>query len=141
MSRRVLARKAKAILDAVGRGDRELSIRLVGDAEMRRLNRRWRGRDRTTDVLSFPLEEGPFPEIAIALGDVVISLDTARRQAEERGLSLRAEVDRLLVHGVLHLAGYDHEVSPREERRMKRKERRVLADLARAPRARSRPPR
>ena len=109
---------------------------------MRALNRAHRGKDAPTDVLSFPLHEaGAFDRRGptrprrrdareLLLGDVVISLDTARRQADERRASLEREVDRLLVHGILHLAGYDHEISPREERRMKRKEREMLARIA-----------
>ncbi len=95
----------------------ELSILLVSDDEMQRLNRRWRRKDRPTDVLSFPLDaEG-------LLGDVVISIDTARRQAAEQGTTLGREADRLLIHGLLHLLGYDHERSPAEARRMQRRER------------------
>jgi probable rRNA maturation factor len=105
---------------------------------MRRLNREWRGKDRPTDVLSFSLREGEHGGVASALGDVVISLETAARQARDRRSSLASEVDRLLVHGILHLAGYDHEVSAREERRMKRKEREMLARIAAANVRRSR---
>ena len=129
IERRALARKAKIVLAAIDLGDAELSLALVDDAEIRRLNRDYRGKDRPTDVLSFSLREGEFGEVSSAIGDVVISLDTARRQASERRSTLAGEVDRLLVHGILHLAGYDHEVSPREERRMKRKEREMLALL------------
>jgi len=102
---------------------------LVGDAEIRRLNRDYRGKDRPTDVLSFSLREGAYGDVSRALGDVVISLETAARQARERRAMIGDEVDRLLVHGILHLAGYDHEISPREERRMKRKEREMLARI------------
>ena len=129
IERRALAHKAKAVLEALGLAAEELSLRLVHDGEIHELNRAYRGKDRPTDVLSFSLREGRFGEIAQALGDVVISLDTAARQAEEHGLRLGEEVDRLLVHGILHLAGYDHEISPREERRMKRKERAMRALL------------
>lgn len=132
IARRALARKARIILERIGLDDEELSIRLVGDAEMHALNRDWRGKDRPTDVLSFPLREGKFGEISRALGDVVISLETAKGQAAERRRPLVDEVDRLLIHGILHLAGYDHEISAREERRMKRKERELLAILARS---------
>ncbi len=82
-------------------------------------------------MLAFSLREGEFGEVSAALGDVVISLETAARQAAERRHSLADEVDRLLVHGILHLAGYDHEISPREELRMKRKERELRAVLLR----------
>ena len=125
----MLARKAKIVLAAIDLGDHELSVSLVGDDEMRRLNRDYRGKDRATDVLSFSLREGEHGGVTRALGDVVISLDTAARQARELRATLESEVDRLLVHGILHLAGYDHEVSPNEERRMKRKEREMRARI------------
>jgi len=108
----------------------ELSVLLVGDAEMRRLNRDYRGKDAPTDVLAFALREGDggtlHPEM---LGDVVISLDTAARQARARGATLGDEVRVLLTHGVLHLLGYDHERSPRDARAMFRKQRHLLAQL------------
>ena len=124
-----MARKATIVLEALGLAAAELSLSLVRDAEIRRLNRDYRGKDRPTDVLSFSLREGEFAEVSTALGDVVISLESAARQAAEHGLTLAEETDRLLVHGILHLAGYDHEVSPREEQRMKRKEREMLRRL------------
>lgn len=87
----------------------ELSISLVGDAAIRRLNRTWRGKDRATDVLSFPLGEMPpaMPGLT-QLGDVVISLDTARRRARKNGRAVSREVNLYLAHGLLHLLGYDH---------------------------------
>ena len=100
-------------------GREELSIAVVSDREMRGLNRRWRGQDRATDVLSFPLDEPG------SLGDVVISIDTARRQAREGGWPLAAELRRLLAHGILHCRGYDHE-SAADARRMAGAERRLL---------------
>jgi probable rRNA maturation factor len=130
IERRALARKARIVLEALGLDASELSVSLVGDAEIRRLNRRYRGKDRPTDVLSFSLREGEFGDVATSIGDVVISLETAKRQALENGFTLHEEVDRLLVHGILHLAGYDHEVSPREERRMKRKASEMLRRIS-----------
>jgi len=112
-----LARHGRRLLRGLGLRDAELSIVLVSDGEMQRLNRRWRRKDRPTDVLSFPLDAGGL------LGDVVISVDTARRQAAEQGTTLGREADRLLIHGLLHLLGYDHERSPAEARRMQRRER------------------
>jgi len=100
-------------------GYEEVSLSLIGDAEMRRLNRQWRGKNEPTDVLSFPLKESQH------LGDVVISLETARRQAREGGWTLVLELRRLLAHGLLHCAGHDHE-RPRETERMQRAERRLL---------------
>jgi probable rRNA maturation factor len=96
----------------------ELSIILVGDEEIRQLNKAYRHIDKSTDVLSFPLQEtnapGSFkthsePFFPFPLGDVIISVDTAERQALAHHHSLGDEMDILLVHGILHLAGYDHE--------------------------------
>lgn len=83
----------------------ELSLVLCTDAHIRSLNSQWRGMDKATDVLSFPQGD---PDLVV-LGDLVISLETAERQAMERGYALRDEVRVLLVHGLLHLMGYDHE--------------------------------
>jgi rRNA maturation RNase YbeY len=114
--------------------DAELSVALVGDGEMRRLNRAYRGVDAPTDVLAFAMREGRgralHPEI---LGDVVISLDTAPRQAAARRVPVANEVRVLLTHGLLHLLGYDHERSPAAARRMFRKQRELVAALT-APR-------
>jgi rRNA maturation RNase YbeY len=109
--------------------DAELSVVLVDDRRMRRLNREYRGRDRPTDVLSFAQQEGPAGAPAGLLGDVVISVPATRRQARERGVRLADEGDRLLVHGLLHLLGYDHEGSVAEARRMQRRERALLGLL------------
>jgi probable rRNA maturation factor len=119
----------------------ELSISLVGDHAIRRLNRTWRKKDKATDVLSFPagdLPKGtPGPR---QLGDVVISLDTAKLQAREYERTLESEVARYLAHGLLHLLGYDHE-RPKDAQKMARAEERLLGESgmvgdAVAPRAR-----
>jgi len=97
---------------------------------MRTLNRKYRGKDRTTDVLSFAFREGAFGNLQRqVLGDIVISLPTAGRQARQAGETLNRELDRLLVHGLLHLLGYDHERGEREARRMRRREKRLLESL------------
>ena len=115
---------AGRVLAAMGEAGAELVVSLVGDAEMHVLNRDYRGKDRPTDVLAFAMREGePTPDGGNVLGDVVISVDTAARQAAERGVTIAAEVRDLLIHGILHLLGYDHEVSANESRRMKAKER------------------
>ena len=118
-----LGRSGRRLLARLGRADAELSVLLVSDPVMRELNRRWRGRDRPTDVLSFAQAEGPLDPPGALLGDVVISVDTARRQAAERATPLARESERLLIHGLLHLLGYDHERSEAEARRMQRRER------------------
>jgi len=98
---------------------------------MRTLNSRYRAQDRTTDVLSFSLREGRFPDIQTQmLGDIVIAVPVAARQAGEEGHSFAREIDRLLVHGLAHLLGYDHERGPREARRMKKKEQQLLESLS-----------
>ena len=97
---------------------------------MRTLNRTWRDRDTATDVLSFPQREGRFLHIQPdLLGDIVISVPIAARQADEAGHSLAVEIDRLLVHGLVHLLGYDHELSNKEACRMERKEQQLLKRL------------
>ena len=116
--RRVLEGAAKTTrLERFGRGrrgrlserDAEVSVLFCGDGRMRTLNRRYRGKDRSTDVLSFPAgASGSF------LGDVVVSIPYAWRQARRRSEPLSREVDRLLVHGFLHLLGYDHETDQGE---------------------------
>jgi probable rRNA maturation factor len=118
-----LVRSARRLLRGLRLADAELSILLVSDAEIRRLNRAWRGKDRATDVLSFAQREGAGGAPDGLLGDVVISVDTAKRQAAARGATLPREGERLLIHGLLHLLGYDHERSAAEARRMRARER------------------
>lgn len=116
---------------SIGLPDAELSVLFVGDQAMRTLNRRYRGKDRTTDVLSFSLREGGFPSIQPdMLGDIVISVPVAARQARQEGHSISREIDRLLIHGLVHLLGYDHERGHREAQRMIRKERILLKELS-----------
>ena len=124
--------RAQRVLRAVGQPRGELSIALVDDLAMQDLNRRYRGIDRPTDVLSFSLVEGPGAEHrGRLLGDVVIDVETAAGQARRRHRSLDDEIERLLVHGVLHLLGHDHE-QPDEARAMRAEERRVRRALREA---------
>ncbi len=128
-------------LAAMGLSRCELSIVIVDDAAIRKLNRDYRGKDQPTDVLSFSQVETPgAPPPGLAsivdsppetLGDVVISIDTALRQSRELGISLSGHLCALLIHGVLHLAGYDHERSAAEARRMFARERQVRAAVER----------
>jgi len=97
----------------------ELSVLLLDDEGIRKLNKFHLKRNRPTDVISFPQDEGlTGPCGCILLGDVVISLETAQRQAFQSGKPLKDEFAFLLIHGVLHLLGYDHEGSARERRKM-----------------------
>ena len=116
-----LRRVTAKLLRLLDEGEAEVCIALVGDTRMRRLNRTYRNKDRTTDVLAFAYREVK-SDVGPLLGDVVISIPKARRQAKAFSHSLDEEILRLLIHGVLHLAGYDHEQSRQQARRMERKE-------------------
>ncbi len=105
------------MLRATKLDDAELSVLLCDDRTMRGLNRRYRQIDRPTDVLAFPMQEGEGPSDPSLLGDVVISLDTAARQARRNDRPIVAEVTYLLAHGLLHLLGHDHRTQA-ETRRM-----------------------
>ena len=101
----------------------QVAVLLVGERAMRGLNRRWRGKDRPTDVLSFSQREGEGGGLHPGLlGDIVICIPVAKRQAQEAGHCLAAEIDRLAVHGLLHLAGFEHEGDPAGARAMRRRE-------------------
>jgi len=114
---------AETALKGLGFDDRELSVLLTGNAEVRELNREYRGKDKPTDVLSFPMGD------AYLLGDIVISTEKAASQAIEFGVSFDEEMARLLVHGLLHLAGYDHVKGGRQARKMKDKEEELMGLL------------
>lgn len=125
VNRRLLRSRAVRVLRSLSRSRSELSIALVDDDEMRTLNVAWRGRERPTDVLSFSMLEGEGAEHrGPLLGDVVIDIETAARQARQRRRGLDEELARLLIHGTLHLLGHDHEAEA-EAREMRREERRV----------------
>lgn len=106
----------------------ELSLLLTDNPTIQKLNRSWRGMDKPTDVLSFPLHalKAGAPPPPGALGDIVISLPYTRRAAQEEGLSLEYHLTHFLLHGLLHLLGFDHE-QERDARKMEREERRLLA--------------
>ena len=125
---RRLRGKAVRILRILRRDRAELSLALVGNREIRRLNRRYRNKDEPTDVLSFPAGSDLSQREPI-LGDVVISMEKARSQAREHRRPLDAELETLLIHGILHLLGYDHEISAQEARRMGRMEKKIQRAL------------
>jgi probable rRNA maturation factor len=124
---------AERMLRELGLYDAELSVHLTDDATMVRLNRQYRGTDRSTDVLAFPLDSasdtGGTPPAPRLLGDIVISVDAAQRQARRRGVELLAEVTLLLAHGLLHLAGHEHRTAE-ERRAMTRVTRRLVRAAA-----------
>ncbi len=118
-----LRRRAARCLDALCHRASELSVALVDDATIASLNRSWRGVEGPTDVLAFPQQEVE-PADGTLLGDVIIGIDTAARQARRRRTSLDDELARLLIHGLLHLVGHDH-ARRAEARAMRAEERRL----------------
>ena len=118
---------ARAVLGYLNLQEAELSILLCDDETIHPLNRDYRGKDKPTDVLSFAQREGEFAFVDDnLLGDVIISMDTTIRQATERQHSVETELRVLLVHGILHLLGYDH-IEDDEAEVMEAKEREILA--------------
>ena len=115
-------------------GSVEISVRFVDDKEIQRLNLSYRNKDASTDVLSFPMGENGEYDVnldtgAKILGDIVISLEHAVRQADMYGHSLQREIGFLTVHSMLHLLGYDHEAGGIEQVRMREREEAILTQL------------
>jgi probable rRNA maturation factor len=108
--------------------ENEISICLTDDANITQLNKQYLGKNKATNVLSFSLHEGEFGNITPhAMGDVVISVETAQKDAKKGNLTVEQEIDFLLIHGILHLAGYNHEnTSEKEIEKMRQKEKEVF---------------
>lgn len=117
-----LAQSGKRIAQA------ELSLVLADDATVRELNARWRGKDAPTNVLAFASDEPPVAGKPVLLGDVVLAFETVRAEAKAQGKSLADHLRHLVIHGVLHLVGYDH-IAAAPARRMEALETRILASL------------
>ena len=125
-----LKKTATAILSALDCPDGELSLLVVDDEGIAALNQTYRGRPGPTNVLAFSMNEGAFGDIMPhILGDVVISVETCQREAEAAGVSFEAHFNELLVHGILHLFGFDHELSEEEERRMMAQSQAILQQI------------
>lgn len=108
----------------------ETSILLLDDLQITELNEKYLNRNRSTDVIAFPMHDNAFPQVQPQLlGDVVISVETASRQAVEGRCSLYAEMTALLIHAILHLLGYDHAASDEQDRKMTAKEEEILKIL------------
>jgi len=121
------ATNAMRVLPARAAG---VTIAFVSDRAMVKLNRSWRGKSGTTDVLSFPADQDEFEKSeGTTLGDVVISADQAARQAKENGLTLEEEIAQLMLHGMLHLCGLDHETDEGEMNRLELRLRKKLGVL------------
>lgn len=128
ISNRRLKLVASAVLKLTDRQESELSLALIGNAEMQKLNAKYRHKDYPTDVLSFAAANN-LPISARLLGDVIISVDKAAEQARERRRTLDQEIVTLLIHGIVHLLGYDHERSPKHARIMGRIEKKIARRL------------
>ena len=113
---------ATKAIAAIGKRESTATIAFVSDKKIRELNRQFRGVDKATDVLSFPAD-GPGES---DLGDIAVSVDTAATQAKENGLKLDEEIAQLILHGLLHLSGYDHETDNGEMNRLELRLRRKL---------------
>jgi probable rRNA maturation factor len=115
VSRAEVLRRVKAMMTLLQLKKEEISITLTNDEQIHFLNRTYRAKDKPTDVLAFAMREGEFAALAGAmLGDVVVSVETARRQAERAKHDILAEVTMLLAHGLLHLLGWDHETAAKD---------------------------
>jgi len=124
---------ARAILDALDCPDGELSILLVDDQQIEKINTEYLNREGPTNVIAFPMREGEFSELTPdLLGDVVISVETAGKEAETAGISMQKRFDQLLIHGILHLMGYDHEKTRKEATRMEKKSSELMKMLGAA---------
>ncbi len=120
MIARAILKSAMTVLGVEGR---ELSLLLTGDEEIRELNRRFRGKDKSTDVLSFPMDD------ELLLGDIAISMDRVHRQAVDAGITDDMELARLCIHGLLHLLGYEHIHGGRQAGKMRRREEELFSAL------------
>ena len=127
IAKKKLRQTAKAILNALDCPNAELSILIVDDRQIAKINRQFLNRKGPTNVIAFPMQEGQFSEIAPnLLGDVVISVETAQHEAQNAGLRLEDRFNQLLIHGILHLLGYDHLETKSEARRMENKTNELL---------------
>lgn len=117
-----LKKKITCILNALGFENAELSVLITDDREIEKLNSKYRSKNESTNVLSFPVEEGEniIPGLKI-LGDVVISEETALRESRAASITLDERISQLIIHGILHLVGYDHELGPEEDEKMTQK--------------------
>ena len=114
-------KRTNEFLIAVGKAETAVTIAFVSDRQIRALNKQFRNIDKATDVLSFPVDDD-----ADNLGDIAISIETAARQAKENGLTLNGELAQLILHGLLHLSGYDHETDNGEMNRLELRLRKKL---------------
>lgn len=117
-----IRQKTKQILNALGYDTHEISIVITDNAQIQQLNKTYRKVDKPTNVLAFPMQEGEFSDIAPSLlGDIVISCEKAEQEADSANISIDERMSQLLIHGILHLVGFDHETSPGDAQNMEDK--------------------
>jgi probable rRNA maturation factor len=127
ISLKKIRQTVKVILGALDCPDGEISILIVDDTQIEKLNRKYFDRAGPTNVIAFPMREGEFSHLSPQLlGDVVISADTAEKEARDSGMSTEQRFKELLVHGILHLFGYDHVISEQDARKMEIKSQELL---------------
>lgn len=127
ISRTKLNQKAKAILSALDSPEKELSILIVDDSQIAELNSQYLNRSGPTNVIAFPMNEGEFSDLSpYLLGDVVISVDAAAKEGKMAGITMEERFTELLVHGILHLFGFDHENNEDEAREMEKKSEEIM---------------
>ena len=122
-----IRQKTKQILNALGCDAHEISIVVTDDNRIHELNKVYRGVDKPTNVLAFPMQEGEFSDISPGLlGDVVISYEYAQKEADEAEIHILERLSQLLIHGILHLVGYDHETGTADAKKMEDKSLQIL---------------
>jgi probable rRNA maturation factor len=130
IANRKLEQAAQIVLNDLGSPNDELSLVITNDERIAELNRQYLRRTGPTNVIAFPMREGPFSEVTPQLlGDIVISADTTAREARQAGCPFEIRLLELLIHGILHLCGYDHEQSASEAKRMESRSQELLALL------------
>ena len=123
-----MKKAAQAVLDALDFPDGELSILIIDDRQIEEFNRNYLNREGPTNVIAFPMREGAFSNITPKLlGDVVISVETAKKEGASAGITTEDRIVQLLVHGILHLFGFDHEKSRQEALDMEKKSKELLS--------------
>ena len=128
LKKRIVRKHLTKVLNDLGCHNKELSILFTTDEKIAELNEEYRKKPGPTNVLAFSMAEGVDQKFESSmLGDVIVSIDTALKEAKDLGESMASTIDRLLIHGVLHLLGFDHETSPKEAIRMEKEEKRLMS--------------
>ncbi len=126
----MIREKIKQILNALDYNFTEISVVITDNNQIQQLNKTYRNVDKTTNVLAFPMQEGQFGDITPGLlGDIVISCETAQKEADNADITLMERMSQLLIHGILHLIGFDHETSEMDARKMEEKSLELLRQI------------